>query len=90
MTIHLARKPCVGAKFSQEGLGVTLGPYKLMENGQPLEFDADKASEYLKDTTDVHATVQIEVRIGKGSHEGMSWGCDLSYDYVKINAEYTT
>lgn len=34
--------------------------------------------------------VAIEVSIGDGPGTGMAWGCDLSYDYVKINAEYTT
>ncbi|MEO0349102.1 MAG: bifunctional ornithine acetyltransferase/N-acetylglutamate synthase [Cyanobacteria bacterium P01_A01_bin.15] len=34
--------------------------------------------------------VQITVSVGNGSGTGRAWGCDLSYDYVKINAEYTT
>ena len=34
--------------------------------------------------------VQIGVQVGSGSGTGRAWGCDLSYDYVKINAEYTT
>ncbi|MEO1404467.1 MAG: bifunctional ornithine acetyltransferase/N-acetylglutamate synthase [Cyanobacteria bacterium J06635_1] len=34
--------------------------------------------------------VQIAVSIGTGPGQGIAWGCDLSYDYVKINAEYTT
>jgi glutamate N-acetyltransferase / amino-acid N-acetyltransferase len=34
--------------------------------------------------------VQIAVAIGSGPGSGIAWGCDLSYDYVKINAEYTT
>ena len=34
--------------------------------------------------------VQIAVSVGKGPGRGIAWGCDLSYDYVKINAEYTT
>ncbi|MGH2415048.1 MAG: bifunctional ornithine acetyltransferase/N-acetylglutamate synthase, partial [Microcystaceae cyanobacterium] len=34
--------------------------------------------------------VIISVSIGNGSGSGNAWGCDLSYDYVKINAEYTT
>lgn len=79
-----------GAKFLQEDLGVKLGPHTLMEKGQPLEFDAAAASAYLKGTTAEHGTVQVEVCIGEGACSGMSWGCDLSYDYVKINAEYTT
>jgi glutamate N-acetyltransferase/amino-acid N-acetyltransferase len=38
----------------------------------------------------VHGTVNIYVKVGKGPGVGKAWGCDLSYDYVKINAEYTT
>lgn len=34
--------------------------------------------------------IQIALTVGKGAGEGTAWGCDLSYDYVKINAEYTT
>ena len=34
--------------------------------------------------------VQITLGVGGGPGEGIAWGCDLSYDYVKINAEYTT
>ena len=34
--------------------------------------------------------VHIDVSIGNGKGTGKAWGCDLSYDYVKINAEYTT
>ena len=67
-----------------------LGPYVLMQNGQPLEFDAKAASLYLKETCAVHGTVEVEVDIGSGTASGVAWGCDLSYDYVKINAEYST
>ncbi len=34
--------------------------------------------------------VKITVNVGPGPGKGLAWGCDLSYDYVKINAEYTT
>ncbi|NEP15592.1 MAG: bifunctional ornithine acetyltransferase/N-acetylglutamate synthase [Leptolyngbya sp. SIO4C1] len=34
--------------------------------------------------------VQIAIAVGAGTGQGVAWGCDLSYDYVKINAEYTT
>jgi glutamate N-acetyltransferase/amino-acid N-acetyltransferase len=34
--------------------------------------------------------VIIAVNVGNGHGSGKAWGCDLSYDYVKINAEYTT
>ena len=65
-----------------------------MAFGQPLEFDRTTASNYLKAAkqgeylkTD---TVLISVNVGNGGGGGIAWGCDLSYDYVKINAEYTT
>ncbi|HIK44623.1 MAG TPA: bifunctional ornithine acetyltransferase/N-acetylglutamate synthase [Leptolyngbyaceae cyanobacterium M65_K2018_010] len=83
-----------GVTFEQDDLRVQLGPILLMEHGQPLAFDRPAASAYLKQTcqgeylkTD---TVAIQVSIGSGPGVGQAWGCDLSYDYVKINAEYTT
>lgn len=76
--------------FEQEDLRIQLGPHLLMENGQPLAYDAVEASAYLKDTTAVHGTVVVDVGVGDGAFEGSAWGCDLTYDYVKINAEYTT
>jgi glutamate N-acetyltransferase/amino-acid N-acetyltransferase len=45
---------------------------------------------YLKETTSKHGTVVVDIEVGNGSGYGQAWGCDLSYDYVKINAEYTT
>jgi len=81
-----------GASFDQNDLDVSLGEIALMKSGQPLEFDAKKASNYLKETTAVHGTVEVKLNLGNegGQGSGVAWGCDLSYDYVKINAEYTT
>lgn len=79
-----------GVPFDQEDLKVTLGGIELMSEGQPLEFDAKAASAYLTEQGDAHGTVVVDVSIGAGTGTGSAWGCDLSYDYVKINAEYTT
>jgi glutamate N-acetyltransferase/amino-acid N-acetyltransferase len=79
-----------GVAFDQRDLGVRLGDTQLMANGQPLEFDRRGASEYLKGAAAAHGTVRVGVTVGGGAGRGMAWGCDLSYDYVKINAEYTT
>lgn len=79
-----------GVQFDQDDLSVQLGDIRLMEAGQPLPFDNAAASKYLKDITSVHGTVFIYVGVGKGQGTGVAWGCDLSYDYVKINGEYTT
>ncbi|KAI3435752.1 hypothetical protein D9Q98_001810 [Chlorella vulgaris] len=79
-----------GVQYDQEAVRIQLGDILLMDKGQPLSFDEAAASRYLKDRADVHGTVDIQVSIGSGPGRGMAWGCDLSYDYVKINAEYTT
>ncbi|KAK9790578.1 hypothetical protein WJX73_002871 [Symbiochloris irregularis] len=79
-----------GVKFDPEELDISLGDMQLMKGGQPLSFDAAQASKYMKLASAVHGTVKINVSIGKARGKGSAWGCDLSYDYVKINAEYTT
>ena len=71
-----------------------IGNILLMENGQPLAFDRPAASDYLKTAAAGEYlksdTVAIAIQVGSGMGHGVAWGCDLSYDYVKINAEYTT
>ncbi|ERN41327.1 glutamate N-acetyltransferase/amino-acid acetyltransferase [Rubidibacter lacunae KORDI 51-2] len=83
-----------GVIFDQEDLRVQLGDIVLMECGQPQPFDRAAASEYLKQAAAGEYlksdTIAIAVSVGDGSGEGIAWGCDLSYDYVRINAEYTT
>lgn len=92
-----------GVLFEQDQLRIQLGDFVLMEQGQPLSFDRAAASAYLKQQSELslNATVQppvqildhpviLAVSIGTGPGSGKAWGCDLSYDYVRINAEYTT
>ena len=43
------------------------------------------AGAYLSDDT-----VVIRLQVGEGSGQGRAWGCDLSDQYVRINADYTT
>ncbi len=83
-----------GVIFDQGKLQVRLGEFLLMDHGQPLPFDRAAANAYLKAAAAGEYlksdTVLIAVDLGNGSGRGTAWGCDLSYDYVKINAEYTT
>jgi glutamate N-acetyltransferase/amino-acid N-acetyltransferase len=83
-----------GVKFHQDELTIKLGDMVLMENGQPLSFDRTAASNYLKQAAAgaylQEDTVLISVCIGNGSGTSIAWGCDLTYKYVAINAEYTT
>lgn len=74
-----------GVEFDAKQLNIQLGDFVLMRQGTPQSFDREAASQYLHQDP-----VIIQVGVGDGDGEGKAWGCDLSYDYVKINAEYTT
>lgn len=83
-----------GVLFNQDHLQIKLGEFLMMQQGQPQPFDRAAASNYLRQAA-LGAylkddTVLIAVSVGDGSGSGTAWGCDLSYDYVKINSEYTT
>lgn len=58
---------------------------RLIENGEPIVFDENKASEILKEKE-----IKVVVDCYQGEAKAVGWGCDLSYDYVKINGEYRT
>ncbi|ASC72810.1 Arginine biosynthesis bifunctional protein ArgJ [Halomicronema hongdechloris C2206] len=83
-----------GVGFDQGDLRIQLGEFVLMDGGQPQPFDRSAASAYLKQAAAgaylQDDTVDIIVSVGTGSGRGQAWGCDLSYDYIRINAEYTT
>ncbi|KAI4349276.1 hypothetical protein L6164_009885 [Bauhinia variegata] len=79
-----------GVSFDQNSLRVQLGDIVLMDGGEPQLFDRVAASDYLRKAGETHGTVEIHMSVGSGRGCGQAWGCDLSYDYVKINAEYTT
>jgi glutamate N-acetyltransferase / amino-acid N-acetyltransferase len=74
-----------GVRFDAEKLDIRLGEFGLLKQGTPQTFDRAAASDYLKQDP-----VVIAVQVGAGTGSGTAWGCDLSYDYIKINAEYTT
>ncbi|MCY7391469.1 MAG: bifunctional ornithine acetyltransferase/N-acetylglutamate synthase, partial [Leptolyngbyaceae cyanobacterium CAN_BIN12] len=80
--------------FNQDDLQIKLGDFLMMDQGQPQPFDRIAANAYLKQAAAgaylQDDTVLIALSVGDGSGIGTAWGCDLSYDYVKINAEYTT
>ncbi|MFA6857432.1 MAG: bifunctional glutamate N-acetyltransferase/amino-acid acetyltransferase ArgJ [Treponema sp.] len=58
---------------------------QVFDHGVPLDFDEVLAKEILN-----RESVEILVTMEDGTAEGRAWGCDLTYDYVKINGDYRT
>ena len=56
-----------------------------MENGVPLEFSEEQAKSVL-----AAKEIEVNITLDEGWETATAWGCDLSYDYVKINADYRT
>lgn len=83
-----------GVEFSADAVALWIGPHQLMSAGQPLLFDRAAASAYLSERACggylVDDTVQIRLSLGDGEGQGIAWGCDLSDQYVRINADHTT
>ncbi|MFY8149783.1 MAG: bifunctional glutamate N-acetyltransferase/amino-acid acetyltransferase ArgJ [Prochlorococcaceae cyanobacterium] len=83
-----------GVSFDPDAVALWLGEHQLMAAGQPLPFDRPAASAYLRQRAAgaylQDDTVQILLVVGDGPGQGVAWGCDLSDQYVRINADYTT
>lgn len=74
-----------GANFDPEQVDIFLGQEQMAKDGVGLAFDEDKARAILQQEL-ILITVDLQV----GSAQAVAWGCDFSYDYVKINAAYRT
>ncbi len=59
------------------------GSVEVCRNGAGVEFSEEKAKEILGEDE-----ICIIINIGNGGHSAAAWGCDLTYDYVKINGDY--
>lgn len=73
------------AEVRPNELEIYIGPFLTFKNGLPQPFNEEEAIEYLK-----NEHVEITVLMNSGNEEGKAWGCDLTYEYVKINASYRT
>ncbi len=83
-----------GIPFSLNDVQLWIGPYEVFSNGRPLNFDREIVSAFMKARLKgkylIDDTVNIRIRIGVGGYSATAWGCDLSDQYVRINADYTT
>ncbi len=76
-----------GAQFDQDNVEMFFvgesGSVEVFKYGAPVEFDEEKATQIMSEKT-----VTVLVDMHEGDKEATAWGCDLTYDYVKINADY--
>jgi len=74
-----------GVSFNPNYVDLDLAGIPMVRNGQFIDFDKPTAIEAMK--TD---TVCVNLTLAEGDGNALVWTCDFSYEYVKINAEYTT
>lgn len=72
-----------GASFDPGRVTVSLGPVEVARGGVEVPFDEERAREALR-----AAEVHIVVDLGAGRHTARAFGCDLTEEYVRINASY--
>lgn len=76
-----------GARFDQNDVELFFesraGRLQVFDRGTPIDFDEDFAVKIMKEDE-----VTVFVDMHEGEAEAAAWGCDLTYDYVKINADY--
>ncbi len=61
------------------------GSISVCENGAGVDFSEEIAKEIL-----LEKEIGIDITLGDGTGSATAWGCDLTYDYVKINGDYRT
>ena len=74
-----------GISFNPNEVDIYLGDILMLKNSNPVSFSEEAAKLYLE-----NANICIKAVLNEGEEKGTAWGCDLTYDYVKINASYRT
>jgi glutamate N-acetyltransferase/amino-acid N-acetyltransferase len=74
-----------GVEFELSRAAVMMGTIVLFKDGRPHDEAAPEAAGYLKNDE-----ITVSVHLGAGEASSTVWTCDLSAEYVKINAEYRT
>ena len=72
-----------GAEFDPGKVDIFLGNEQVAKDGKGLDFSEENASEILS-----QKEVKILIDLKTGAETATAWGCDLTYDYVKINGSY--
>ena len=83
-----------GVPLDPDALALRIGPHPLLKDGRPLAVDLATVRRYLQERAGgaylQDDCVEIHLVVGTGPASGSAWGCDLSQEYIRINAHYTT
>ena len=78
-----------GEEFDPEKVEVSFssaaGEVLVCREGRGVAFDEEQAKKVLSEDE-----VEIEITMGEGHESCTCWGCDITYDYIKINGDYRT
>lgn len=74
-----------GLKGEYNQIDISINGVTVLFNSKPVSFNEEEAKNALK-----NEIVYIDVHLHDGDSTGTAWGCDLTYDYIKINASYRT
>jgi glutamate N-acetyltransferase / amino-acid N-acetyltransferase len=74
-----------GERFDPAGVELWFGAIKVFSGGEPVPHEEAEANATL-----AAGEVKITARLGEGDASATAWGCDLSYEYVRINGSYRT
>jgi len=74
-----------GVSFDPDGVKLWFGPVKVFGDGEPVAHEEAEANAALSS-----GEVRITVRLNEGDASAAAWGCDLTYEYVRINGSYRT
>lgn len=81
----LAAVGYAGVDVPVDNIDIFLGDVPVMLKSSPVDFEAEEMQDVMHEDE-----ITITVDLHAGEAQGKAWGCDLSYDYVKINALYRT
>lgn len=74
-----------GANINPDTIDISIGEIQTLKDGMPIPFSEEDATQYLATE---NIMIYVDLHVGDGF--GKAWGCDLTYDYVRINAGYRT
>lgn len=74
-----------GVPVRTDAVDIRVGDIVTLQQSRPVRFDEERAAEYLKEEL-----IQLHVNLNMGDGQATAWGCDLTYEYVRINAAYRT